>query len=269
MPTMPGLPGMALPTSPPGTRLPPPGPVAPTSPARVTDPADIAKAWAAAAEVGAGHAALAKFAGVWDVEVRLLADEKTEPTITRARCTNTLVLGGRFLHLQFVGKLGADDYAGFGTWGFDNVAKRYQGHWVDSLATGMQLSTGVWDESARTLTFSSDSTVPMGEGATDVVRQREVETLDGPDKYHSEIFNTFPNATESKSIEMTFTRVGAKPEAPGISDAKKRVDEDVNIATEELRRKMREAMKGLDPAARKTPPLPSDVPPPPPANAPK
>ena len=52
------------------------------------------------------------------------------------------ILGNRYLEEQYAGSFMGQPFTGLGFQGYDNVAKRYVGTWMDTMSTGMMMSTG-------------------------------------------------------------------------------------------------------------------------------
>ncbi len=155
--------------------------------------------WTALGTPGAEHEWLAGFAGDWTVEGRLYQGPG-EPIQSKATAHIETIWGGRYAVMDFEGEFMGQPFQGRGTWAYDNGAKQYRGSWIDSGSTALAVSTGTRD--GDVLTMKGSSHTPLGLTAMrDVVKREEA------DRWTMTSYWTPPGGTESKIMEMIYTRV--------------------------------------------------------------
>ena len=72
---------------------------------------------------------------------------------------NTMVLGGRLLHHDYQADSGM--LQGQGYWGYNTVDERYEGLWLDTMATFFQLDQGRHDTQSDPYHMGGTMTDPM------------------------------------------------------------------------------------------------------------
>ena len=99
------------------------------------------------------HQTIAREAGVWkaSLKVWMRADQK-EPFTSEATETNTL-LGPYWLLSEFKGNLGGIEFVGRGQFGYDPVAKKFVGTWIDSMTPFLATMEGQHDAEKDELTM--------------------------------------------------------------------------------------------------------------------
>jgi hypothetical protein len=199
-------------------------PATPAAPAtdKKADAADkkadpMEAAWAKAAEVNKNHEWMKFFEGEWSTSVKEF-DPMTGKEAGSGSGTMTckVVLGGRFLSMDFDGRFQGKFFRGMGTLGYSNVNSRYEGTWMDSMSTHTSMSTGSVDASGKVMTMLSEPTDPM---SGKPVKQREVTTITGKDAYKMEMFMTF-GGKEAKLMEISYTKGKAGKEEKAVKDDK-------------------------------------------------
>ena len=121
--------------------------------------------------------------------------------MSRGSATNTIVLGGRFLHQRFSSTFQGMKHFGSGFLGHDNFKKTYQNMWVDNFGSGMTMSEGAGSEDGKSIELSTEWDSPMGK-----IPGRFRYTVTGPDSHVLEGWMTM-GEQEMKSMEITFTRL--------------------------------------------------------------
>lgn len=166
-----------------------------------TDAKSMTEACAAAARTGPEHESLARFAGSWRAEVKLWMDPAGAPQVSRGTMTNRMVLGGRFLQQEYRDDSGL--FEGRGFWGYNHVDKRFEGFWIDSMATFFHIEHGRHDAASDTYTMAGTLTDPSsGKPLT----KRSVIKVKGPDEHTLEMFFQSAAGPELKSMQITYQR---------------------------------------------------------------
>jgi hypothetical protein len=168
-------------------------------------PADQQKAMEAyqkAGAVTANHQALKYFVGRWDVESTMWTAPGAPPTVSKNTDSGTLIMGGRFVRMDYRGRMMNQPFEGMQISGYDNIENRYKTFWIDNSATSFYLLSGTYDEASTTYTFTGRWPAPLG-GMTPV---RMIVKIMGPDEFTSETFITTLDGKEFKSMSDRYTR---------------------------------------------------------------
>lgn len=155
---------------------------------------------AAMGKVGPEHESIARFAGTWRAEVKLWFDPAGEPTVSQGTMKNTLVLGGRFLHQDYHDDAGM--FEGKGYWGYNTVDKRYEGFWIDSMATFFQLEHGQHDAQSDTYTMIGSMTNPQ---TGQPMKKKSVIRVKNPNEHSLEMFFEV-GGHEARSMVINYKR---------------------------------------------------------------
>lgn len=109
---------------------------------------DLARAETAPFEATPAHELLRFFEGFWRGTTRIWLDPGTPPEETVTELHAELVLGGRWLRIQYRGVAFGKPHAGEMLLGYHKDVSRYELAWIDSSHTGsaILLSTGVASE---------------------------------------------------------------------------------------------------------------------------
>jgi len=164
---------------------------------------DAMKAWAAYMTPGEPHARLARLAGSWTVKTKSWMDPSQPPEETTGSCDYRMVLGGRYLEQRFEGTNMGQPFSGIGFTGFDNVKKKYEAYWIDSMGTGMLVMTGTPDKSGKKTVYTGSMLDPTN-GKN--VALKSVDTEIDADNFLFEMWMSGPDGKMAKMMEMAYTR---------------------------------------------------------------
>lgn len=156
-----------------------------------------------AATPGAPHKILAQLEGKWKAEVKSWQDPKAPPTVSEGTSEAKMILGGRFLQEFFKGSFMDEPFEGIGLTGYDNVLKKFQGVWVDSMGTTMMTSEGTMDPSGKVMTCTMTYSDCMTGKATTA---RNVTKIVDHNKHMMEMYGPGPDGKEYLMMEITYTR---------------------------------------------------------------
>ena len=112
---------------------------------------------------GPEHKRLEPFAGTFRSEVKMWMGPG-DPMITTGTMTNSWQLGGLYLQQEYVGDSSGGSFPSFvgkGYWGYNTTSKKYEGFWIDSGSTTMQLESGDVDSSGLVWTMHSELKCPQ------------------------------------------------------------------------------------------------------------
>ena len=177
---------------------------APAEPEMSPEVQAMMAAWEKAMTPGEQHARLAEhFEGTWDTKMSLWMEPGAEPMVSTGTSTNTMILGGRQLKMEYSGIFMDMPFMGIGFTGYDNVRGVYTGSWTDNMTTGTMVSTGTYDAATATYTFKSEMPDPMHGGAMVPIR----ETIKIVDANHHvmEMFET-RDSVEARTMVLDYIR---------------------------------------------------------------
>ncbi len=157
------------------------------------------EAWMEAAQPTDHHKALKKMVGNFSVESTAWFGPMPEKTT--ATSTNTLVLGGRYLHTEYRGSVANQPFNGIGYLGWDNLAENYVGIWMDDMSTQILKDAGP-EMDGKTMTTHGTQMAPGGI----VMKSRTAYEFISNDRYTMTMYHTAPGAEEQKVLHLVFNR---------------------------------------------------------------
>ena len=150
------------------------------------------------------HARLEAFVGTFAAEVKIWMGPG-EPVVTTGVMTNSMDLGGRFLRQSYKGDAVESpfpSFAGRGYWGYNKTDQRWEGFWIDTASTVMQIEHGQVDESGTVWTMTGKTTDPVsGQSMT----KSSVITWIDPDHHSVEMYYETPE-WKTKGMEIQYKR---------------------------------------------------------------
>jgi hypothetical protein len=181
------------------------GPARPAPQPPGTRAADPQNAYEPRSEPGDGQKFLARMEGEWDV-VKTFYPREGKPAVTRGRCTQHMIHGGRFLQSDFVFQDSGGDTTGMGIIGFDPQTRKFTSFWTDSRSTRISVrqSEPDFDGHAIVLFGQSLGNPPPSEAAR---RSRTTSTLEDSDRrlIHRQV-RLAPDGRERPVMQLEMTR---------------------------------------------------------------
>jgi hypothetical protein len=165
------------------------------------------KRWQDASTPGENHKKLAQFLGTWNTSTKYMMSESGGPPQSPTPGTAEIkwLVEGRWLRHESKGTLMGMPYAGYGTMGYDNFKQHYVQSWVDNYTTTLLTGEGAWDQTGKTLILYGFLDEPMtGENDKTV---KYVYRMTGPDRFTFELHDMMIGETNTKVMEMEYTRV--------------------------------------------------------------
>ena len=153
----------------------------------------------------AAHENFKPFVGKFTAEVKLWMGPG-DPLVSTGMMTNTLDLGGRYLHQFYVGDPSDGPFPNFegrGYWGYNTTSEKYEGFWIDSASTMMQHESGDVDAAGKIWTMLGEMVCPQ---TKDAMTKRSVITLTDDDRHSMEMYFCGPDGHESKGMEIQYER---------------------------------------------------------------
>lgn len=172
---------------------------------QITEPKADHDACAAVGQTVEAHKKLEAFVGTFKAEVSMWMGPG-DPHKSTGVMTNTMDLGGRYLHQTYTGDATEGpfpDFEGRGYWGYNTVQNRYEGFWIDTACTYMQNETGDVDESGTVWTMTSTMANPQ---TGEPMNKRSVVTFIDADHHRMEMFFEGPDGNACKVMQIEYTR---------------------------------------------------------------
>ena len=145
------------------------------------------------------HGLLRQFEGAWKAEVKMWMGPG-EPQVSTGTMTNTLILNGLFLEHDYRDDAGM--FQGKGTWGYNTLDKRWEGQWLDTMASWMQLEQGHHDPATNSWHMVGQMTDP---GTGQILIKRSLIRVVDENTHVMEMYFTTPLG-ENKGMEITYRR---------------------------------------------------------------
>ncbi len=173
------------------------------APAAAPGQDEMMKAWVAYATPGAPHKALEAVVGTWDVKSKVWMAPGAPPDETTGTSENKMILGGRYLEQRYEGTAMGQPFHGIGVTAFDNYKKKYVATWIDSMGTGIMVTTGAFDKAGKALTSWGTMDDP---GLKKTMKVKTAVTIVDADHHTYESWYPGPDGKMVKSLEIHFTR---------------------------------------------------------------
>jgi hypothetical protein len=175
----------------------------PAAPAGAPNQDEMMKAWTAFATPGAPHKALEAFVGNWDVKSKFWMAPGAPPTESGGTSENKMILGGRYLEQRYEGTMMGGPFSGIGVTAFDNYKKKFVATWIDSMGTGIMVTSGTFDKAGKVITSLGTMDDPAEKRT---VKVKTAVTLVDADHHTYESWSSGPDGKMVKSLEIHFMR---------------------------------------------------------------
>ena len=163
-------------------------------------PADQQKAMEAYMKAGAvteNHEFFKKYLGKWDAQTTMWTFPGEPPSTSKNTYDTSLILGGRFLKMEFKGMMMGQPFEGLQIVGYDNLQQKYITLWIDNTSTAFFQTAGTRNAAKNTIIETGVWPDPMG-GTSNV---RAVTRWIGPDEFVYEMYMVGADGKEFKSME--------------------------------------------------------------------
>jgi hypothetical protein len=100
------------------------------------------------------HEAMKAAAGTWDAAVKMSAGPGKPPIDMKGVEVNTLILNGLWMQTEFTGDPAGMSYQGHGLSGYDSIARKHVGTWVDNSGDWPAHSRGTCTDSCKEMTVT-------------------------------------------------------------------------------------------------------------------
>lgn len=159
--------------------------------------------WMEYATPGEAHKALESNVGKWNVKVKHYM-KPGEPAVESDATSEVVwIMDNHFIQEKVSGKMMDMPYTGLGTWGYDNMKKKYVSTWVDNMNTAILNAEGTYDAASKTFTFTGECPDPM---TGKYGKSRSVQKFTDNDHWTMQGFHTGPDGKEALGMELVATR---------------------------------------------------------------
>jgi hypothetical protein len=162
---------------------------------------------------GEHHAQYEKAAGRFSGTVRFYPEAGGEPVAGRAWTESKMILGGRFLQVDFKGSsLDGNKRMGLGVYGFNEYTEKHSGYWIDGSSNTTFYGQGDCSHKGRAITLYGDGI----DAASGAVIQKKVE-LD-LQSFAQHTYKEFVAGAEGEwipTMEILFVRLPDRDETSG------------------------------------------------------
>jgi len=155
------------------------------------------EAYMKAGAVIENHEFFKKYPGKWDAETTMWTFPGEPPSTSKNTYDASLILGGRFLKMEFKGMMMGQPFEGLQIIGYDNLQQKYITLWIDNTSTAFFQTAGTRDAAKNTITETGVWPEPMG-GTSKV---RAVTRWIGPDEFVYEMYMIGADGKEFKNME--------------------------------------------------------------------
>ncbi|MFN0011675.1 MAG: DUF1579 domain-containing protein [Phycisphaerales bacterium] len=173
---------------------------------------EMMKQYEAVGKPGPQHAWLAKSAGVWKTSMKMWEPDGKEVDAGPGEVKCKMTMDGRFLAMSFKSNFMGQEFQGGGMMGYNNIDKRFESVWHDTMGTGLMMMTGQTSPDGKTLTMSGQCTEPDGTKC----EMKQVSKWASDTSYTETFYKTI-GGKEMKQMEIVYTKTG---DAPGKDEKK-------------------------------------------------
>ncbi|MEC3880237.1 DUF1579 family protein [Parapedobacter sp. 10938] len=145
------------------------------------------------------HGFLSKYEGDFQMEMEM--DGLDEPV--KIGSTHKMILGGRFLTLQQVGKMMGMDYESIYTIGYNTIDHTMSMTTITNMGTGTLALQGKWDGNTQSATLYGTLTSPVSK---QTIKVKQIVRFIDDDTLIIESFDKVGDNPEKKTLQYKFVR---------------------------------------------------------------
>lgn len=154
---------------------------------------------------GAEHKRLDPLVGKFNAVAKMWMKAGDKPMESKGQAENSWILGGRYLKQEYKGEFSGQPFEGLGFVAYDKVRQEYESIWMDSMMTGIMLTTGGFDSATQAVKQSGNVSCPMT-GDKALWMRTEYKIKDANSHTYSS-FGKGPDGKEFKTMEITYNRI--------------------------------------------------------------
>jgi Protein of unknown function (DUF1579) len=151
---------------------------------------------------GGPHKLLSRMAGTWNAKMKSWMEPDKPPMESTGTSESKMILGARYLQMDFTGELMGSPFSGIGLTGHDNHTKKYVSTWADSMGTAIHFFEGTGSADGKIITQESHHDDPV----KGPMKWRSVTRIVDDNTHVFEMYGTDKSGKEEKMMEITYTR---------------------------------------------------------------
>ncbi len=159
---------------------------------------------------GEHHQHIAKFEGTWNAKAKNWMAPDAPPMESEGKSVNTMMLGGRFLMINYTGTMMNMPFEGIGIEGFDKGGQKHTSYWMDNFGTTVMYMEGTCSKDDMSTNMTGTFKDPVT-GQTKAYRT--VSRWASPTQVVWEMYEKTPDGKEFKNMEITYTKAGEAQKA--------------------------------------------------------
>ena len=151
------------------------------------------------------HEALQPFEGEFKATVKMWMGPG-DPHVSTGSMRNSFDLGNRYLRQDYQGDAVDGPFPSFegkGFWGYNKTTEQYEGFWIDTASTAMQMETGQADAAGKEWVMTSN--VQCAQTKQPMKKRTVIKLLDH-DHHSMECYFTGEDGNEFKAMEIQYER---------------------------------------------------------------
>lgn len=162
---------------------------------------ELMDAWVAASSPCEEHHRLEPMIGSWNAKTSVWFGPG-DPMVSAGVVTKRWALDGRFILHDYTGdQTPMGRFSGMGILGYNNISKKHQSVWIDTMSTSMLVQSGGWEGDALVVEGDQHESVSLG-----TVRVRSVTRIVSNDRHTFENYVTGPDGKEMRTLEVIHSR---------------------------------------------------------------
>lgn len=148
------------------------------------------------------HEAMKAVEGTWDAIAKMSFEPGKPPMESKGVEVNTLILNGLWLQTEFSADLGGVPFHGRGLFGYDSIAKKHVGTWVDNSGDWQAVSQGTCKNGCKESTVTFKGYGPDGKPSV----TKEVMVQQDADHRTMAMYHQGKDGKFVRVMEIAYTR---------------------------------------------------------------
>lgn len=155
---------------------------------------------------GEAHAMMAKQVGEWEFVNTFRMDPSMPEMTSTGTASFKSLFDGRYIEADMKGDMMGQPFHGRATMGYNNMTKKFESTWIDSMSTQTMFGTGTYDAAKKQMTVVMEGTDCM---TGKPCKMTEVTTHHDDNHFTSEFTMPDMNGKDFKGMTIKYTRKGA------------------------------------------------------------
>lgn len=164
---------------------------------------EMMKLWQEYATPGKPQESFNFFKGSWLIETKFWMAPETPPSTSTGTAECEVIMGGRYLLMEFEGIVNGMKFEGMSITGYDNAKKKFQSIWIDNFGTGIYPTEGTCSADFKECTDEGEWYDPIKKTNYKV---KQITKKTGDNTFTSEMYVTYPKEKQFKSMELNYKR---------------------------------------------------------------